>query len=246
MARRPRIHAVVTARGGSRGIPRKNLRELAGVPLLAYSIAAGRDCPLVDRCFLSTEDDEIAAVGRAWGAEVIPRPPELATDDAGSVEVMVHALEWMAAAGDPPDHAVLLQPTSPLRTAGHLEECLRRYLDASAASALSVTDSEHHPYKQLRVVADGDGERLEPLFGAAELHRPRQLLPRVVRQNGAIYVVERRAFLERRSFFLEPALPFPMSPEESVDVDVELDLRLAALLLEDRERPRPAAAEARR
>ncbi len=228
-----RIHAIVPARGGSKGLPRKNLRRLAGRPLIAYSIDAGRRCPLIDRCLLSTEDAEIAETGRVLGAEVVPRPPALATDDASTADVVAHVLGWLAEQGDEPDVVVLLQPTSPLRTARNLTACLEAFVASGARSAISVAPCGHHPYKHFRLA----GGRLRPLFGHQHLHKPRQQLPEVVRQNGAIYAVDRLAFLEQRAFFIEPVAPFLMRPEESVDVDSELDLRLAELLLADRPPP---------
>ncbi len=222
-----RVAAIITARGGSKGLPRKNLRLLAGKPLLAYSIMAARDCRLIQRCLVSTEDEEIKAVSERWGAEVIDRPRELATDEALSRDVVAHALRWLETAGELPEYFALLQPTSPLRTAAHLTACLEVFLRSQAACAISVAEAEHHPYKAYR----REGDTLVPLFGVEYLEQPRQALPPIYRQNGAIYVMHSRSFLQRPSFFAMPALPFVMSQHDSIDVDTETDLSLAEHLL---------------
>src|SRR5262245_25182815 len=118
-----RVLGLITARGGSKGVPRKNVRPLGGKPLLAWTIEAARNAPVIDRLILSSDDAEIIEVARAWGCEVpFVRPPELATDTADSVEVVRHALSTL---GEDYDYVVLLQPTSPLRTGEDIENCVR-------------------------------------------------------------------------------------------------------------------------
>ena len=221
------VCAIVTARGGSKGLPRKNLRLLGGKPLIAHSILAALACKRVGRCVVTTEDPEIKKAGLKWGAEVIDRPAALATDGALSRDVVRHALATLDGRGELPEVFVLLQPTSPLRTAAHLEACLSAFLASSAACAVSVTEEPHSPYKDFVI----EGGLLKPLFGADGLEKPRQALPSVYRPNGAIYAMRSRLFLERMAFYVEPAIPFFMKPEESVDIDTELDLTLAEATL---------------
>lgn len=229
------VLAVIPARGGSKGLPRKNVLPLAGRPLIAHSIAAALGCEAIGRCIVSTEDAEIAAAATAHGAEVMERPLDLAGDTVRTNEVVAHVLETVIAAGDRPQVVVLLQPTSPLRTAAHVQACLDVFLPAwragTAASILSVCEPEHHPFKDLLVGPEG---LLRPLIDEPSLETPRQLLPRAYRQNGAIYAVGCDAFLAARRFYLPPALPFVMDGVDSVDVDTAADLRLAEGILEQR------------
>ncbi len=218
-----RVLAIVPARGGSKGLARKNVRPFLGRPLIVHSIDAALGCPLVDLCVVSTEDAEIRSVALEGGARVIDRPPELATDGASSSDVVLHALDVLAAEGAVPDVVVLLQPTSPLRNAKHLTDCLDRFLASDAESSLSVTRVEHHPYKNFCM----ENGELIPLFNASYLHMPRQDLPDVFRQNGAIYAVRRDSFLRTHSFYVPPAQPYPMSQNESVDIDTLMEFEFA-------------------
>lgn len=221
-----RFLGIIPARGGSKGLPRKNVLPLAGKPLIAHSIDAARGCPLIGGCVVSTEDPEIKAVALAHGAQVIDRPMEFATDTARTHDAVRHVIEILEARDEMPEHIVLLQPTSPLRTAAHLTECIAAYLASGAASALSLTEAEHHPYKDF-LIEDG---RMRPLFGEDGLERPRQALPKVYRQNGAIYLIAARLFLERNAFYVQPALPYLMPAAASIDIDGALDLALAELI----------------
>ncbi len=229
------VVAIIPARGGSKGLHRKNILPLAGRPLIAHSIDAARDCALIDRCLVSTEDDEIASVAQAFGADVMPRPATLAGDFVRTNEVVSDLLTTLDKRGERPDFVVLLQPTSPLRTATHVQACLEALFVArekgDVASSLSVCESEHHPYKDLIVSEDGS---LVPLINEAALETPRQKLPKAYRQNGAIYVVGTDDFLTSQRFYLPPALPFVMSTEESIDIDSAFDLRVAEIIMENR------------
>ncbi len=223
-----KIVAIITARGGSKGLPGKNIKDLAGKPLIAYSIEAGLNCPLIDATIVTTDDEEIAAVSKDCGAEIIERPAELATDTASSYDAAAHALETLADQGREFETFALLQPTSPLRTARHLEECLSTFLASDAKSAISVCETAHHPYKDF-TVEDG---ALKPLFSEDQLDKPRQSLPPVYRQNGAIYVMGRDDFLnETDNFYLAPVMPYIMSQEDSIDIDTELDMKIAESIL---------------
>lgn len=217
------IHAIITARGGSKGLPRKHERLLNGKPLLAYTIEAAKGCPRVKRCLVTTDDPALKALSLSLGAEVIDRPAELATDTALSRDVVQHALRALEAQGDLPDFFALLQPTSPLRTAAHLTDCLDRFAASGAASAISVSAAEPHPYKTLRLEDGG----LKPMFDEASLHMPRQKLPKVFQETGAIYVVGSRDFLRDGRFLAPPVMPYEMPRRDSVDIDDEFDLLVA-------------------
>lgn len=218
-----RILAVIPARGGSKGLPRKNILSFNGRPLLAYSIEAAQRCPLVDRCVVTTEDAEIKATALAYGAEVIDRPSAFSTDSARTHEAARHVLETVRSDGPLPEILVLLQPTSPLRTAAHLTECLETFLASEATCAISVTEAEHHPYKTFLL----EGGRLLPLFNAESIEMPRQSLPAVYRPNGAIFAIYSRVFLDTGNFYTPPALAYRMPADASVDIDTAFDFSMA-------------------
>lgn len=224
------VVAIITARGGSKGLPRKNMRSLCGVPLIGYTIQAAVNVKAISRVYVTTDDSEIAAYSASVGASVIDRPALLASDSASSADAVRHALDAISVLeGVMPKVFVLLQPTSPLRTAAHLSACLQAFFAAEVQSCMSVTEAEHHPYKTL-IAWDG---MLRPLRTEADFERPRQSLPRAFRPNGAIYVVRSPAFLELGKFHIEPARYYEMPSEASVDIDSEVDLRLAEILLCD-------------
>lgn len=219
--------AIITARGGSKRLPGKNVLPLAGKPLIAWTIEAARDCSLVDRCIVSTEDPEIREISLAWGAEVIDRPEDLASDEARSVDVVLQVLDELGKSGDEPKEFALLQPTAPLRTATHLEDCIRQFHKSGCPSAISVTEAEHHPYKAFKSV---NGE-LKPLFGQKFLSQPHQTLPLVYRQNGAIYLASVPRFTDVRSFYIEPVFPYVMNSDVSIDIDSQADMQMAEHIL---------------
>jgi len=225
------VIAIIPARGGSKGLPRKNLRMLGGKPLIAYSIAAACGAGLAT--LVSTEDQEIARTACALGAEVLARPLELAGDDITTNVVVEHVLGALAAQGRRFSHLALLQPTSPLRSAFHVAEGLASFEKSSERSLIAVCAADHHPYKDFRL----DGGTLAPLFGAEFLERPRQGLDPVFRQNGALYVIGVRDFLATRRFYCPPCMPYVMSREDSIDIDNELDLDVAEAILRRRARP---------
>jgi CMP-N,N'-diacetyllegionaminic acid synthase len=221
------ISVIITARGGSKGIPRKNIRMVCGKPLIAYSIEAALHCSLVERCYVTTEDEEIKAVSRQWGAAIIDRPAELATDTALSSAAVAHALLFLKESGTLPKYFALLQPTSPLRTADHLLNCLESFLESKMECGVSVTKAEHHPWKMLIVGKEG----LKPVYDRASLESPRQSLPDAYRINGAIYCMSSELFLLTKSFYVEPAYTYEMPHWASLDIDSEFDLQIMEMIL---------------
>jgi CMP-N-acetylneuraminic acid synthetase len=221
---KPLIYSIIPARGGSKGLFRKNIRTLAGIPLIAHTIKASLGCNLIDRCFVSTEDSEIQKISIEWGAEVIDRPQELATDLSLTRDTVKHALNQMLLCGILPEYFVLLQPTSPLRTSTHLTEFIRLFLNSDALSAVSVTEMEHHPYKTFYL---NNNNELTPFSDPEYLEAPRQILPSVYRPNGAMYIMSSKTFMEKSTFFVWPIIPYIMTSEESIDIDNECDLLMA-------------------
>lgn len=226
-----KLSAIITARGGSKRIPGKNVRILCGKPLIAFSIEVALGCKEVDHCYVSTDDDGIASISENLGAEVIARPPELASDIASSYDTVLHALDEIRRdTGSFPEAFVLLQPTSPLRTAASLAKCIAGWKEEGASSAVSLTLAEHHPYKSF-IVRNG---MFLPMIDFSTLNTPTQQLPPAYRTNGAIYLVKTSLFLSKKTFFPFPMYPFIMPFEESVDIDTELDFFLAEALMKER------------
>lgn len=221
------VVAVIPARRGSKGVPLKNLRLLQGIPLVVHSIRAALAAARVDAVIVSTEDDEIASVAATHGASVITRPAELATDTAQNNGVVKHVLESRARADR---IVVLLQPTSPLRTAAQIDGCIAAVADG-ARSAMTISAVEHHPGKTV-IVENG---LVVPFTNDADMEAQRQHMRQVYRQNGAVYAVGVADFLAHGRFYLRPCRGVIAPPEDSVDIDSELDLMLAELILKQRQ-----------
>jgi CMP-N,N'-diacetyllegionaminic acid synthase len=211
-----RVLALIPARGGSKGIPGKNIRVVGGKPLLAYTAEAALAARCVDRVVVSTDDEAIADAARAAGCDVpFMRPAELASDTAGSVDVALHALSQLPGY----DVLVLLQPTSPLRTADDVDAACA-LLANGAASCVSVCAVEEHPWWMYRI----DGGRLLPLMPDAKRATRRQDLPAVYSLNGAIYAIDAKRLSEQRGFVGEDTAAYVMPAERSLDIDTPLQL----------------------
>ncbi|MEA4907840.1 MAG: acylneuraminate cytidylyltransferase [Chloroflexi bacterium] len=224
MVDRPEVLAIIPARGGSKGIPRKNIRKFAGYPLLAYSIAAGKQAECVTRVIVSTDDEEIAAVARQYGAETpFLRPAEFAQDQSLDLPVFQHALRWLEEhAGYRPDVVVQLRPTSPVRPRGMVDEAVRLLLaHPEADSVRGVVPAGQNPHKMWRL--DGAGGQMRPLLsveGVPEPYNaPRQVLPPVYWQTGHIDAIRPATLLEKGSMSGDVILPLLLDPRYTVDID---------------------------
>lgn len=207
-----RVMALIPARGGSRGVPRKNIRLLLGRPLIAYSIQHAQASVHINRIVVSTDDAEIAEIARQWGAEVpFMRPAEYAQDLSPDIDVFRHALVWLAEhEGYQPELVVHLRPTGPVRRVELIDQAISQMLAHPEADALrSVSWPIQTPYKMWRMDDDG---YLQPLLHVAGLpdcqSMPRQILPQVWWQNGYVDVIRPRAILEMNSMTGQRVLPF--------------------------------------
>ena len=198
---------------------RKNIRNIADKPLIAHTIIAALQCPLLNSCYVSTEDRMISDISRKFGSNVIDRPLELAGDTIQSAPVVEHALRYLHSIGKGHPYFVLLQPTSPLRNAQHISDCLNILMSSTANSVVSVTKTSHHPFKSLLETKDG----IEPLIDAETLELPRQRLPKSYSLNGAIFAMRTEAFFREKKFLVSPYKIYMMSSEDSIDIDSELD-----------------------
>ncbi|MCC7484473.1 MAG: acylneuraminate cytidylyltransferase family protein [Burkholderiales bacterium] len=220
-----RVLAIVPARGGSRGVPRKNVRPLCGRPLLAWTIEAARGSRLVDRLIVSSEDPEIIEVARALGCEVpFVRPADIARDETPGIAPVRHAIAELPGF----DYAVLLQPTSPLRVAADIDACIARCREARADACVTVTAAVKPP--QWTFVRRADGV-IEPLLDAARIESRRQDYPSLVMPNGAVYVARALWLAQGHTFFEGRVVCHEMPPERSLDIDTEWDWYLAERVL---------------
>lgn len=225
-----KIAAIIPARGGSKGITRKNLAPLAGRPLIAWTIAAALGSTKLGRVIVSTDDAEIAEVAREHGAEVpFLRPPELAADASGALEVALHALDWLEEnTSDRPEYLLLLQPTSPLRTTADIDAAIELARARSADAVLSVCEAVPHPFLARRV---DEARVLTDFLPVDEKLVRRQDFPDAYVLNGAIYLNRCASLRAARTFQPPGALAHFMPRERSLDIDTPDDLRLAELLL---------------
>jgi CMP-N,N'-diacetyllegionaminic acid synthase len=214
-----KILGVIPARGGSKGIPRKNLRLLAGKPLLAWAIESAKTSRAIDRLVVDTDDAEISRVSREYGADVpYVRPAELADDKAMIADVLVHAIRMI---GDGFQYLALIQCTSPLRHVNDLDEAIAMCVRSGAPSCVSVVECTKPPQWSLSLTPD---RRIHPLLGWDAFHRRRQDVEQAFIPNGAVFVADTRWFCEHRTFYSPETVAYVMPAERSVDIDVEEDL----------------------
>jgi N-acylneuraminate cytidylyltransferase len=228
VVKKAEVLAVIPARGGSKGIPRKNIKLFAGYPLISYSIAAGLQAQSVTRVIVSTDDEEIAAVSRQFGAETpFLRPSELAKDQTTDLPVFEHALQWLKEnQGYSPDLVIQLRPTSPIRPRGCVDEAVELLQQhPEAHSVRGVVPSGQNPYKMWRL--DGTDQPMTPLLElptvAEPFNAPRQALPSTYWQTGHIDVIRPRVILEQKSMSGSVILPYLIDARYTVDIDTPFD-----------------------
>lgn len=219
------ICTIITARGGSKGIPRKNIKLLNKKPVISYSIEASTKNNLVT--YVTTEDDEIAKISREYGAKVINRPQELAKDDSTSVDVILHALHHLEKKGTLPDFFVLLQPTSPLRTKEDVKNAIDLFIAKDCDALISVCEIDHTSMLSLKI----ENKFLVPTCDETFLNTRRQELPTYYSANGAIYITTPESLRKRKTFYPTKTIPYIMPKERSVDLDTPFDFKLAEFLL---------------
>jgi CMP-N,N'-diacetyllegionaminic acid synthase len=226
-----KVIALVPARGGSKGLARKNLRRLGGRSLVRIALDGAREARLVDEVYLSSDDAEILAEGRAAGIRTLVRPTEWASDTASAVDVVRHFLEVL-----PPDllqanpYLVYLQPTSPRRSGAHIDAALQQMAASKGEAVISVVELTKSPFKAFRLSSD---QRLQALFDEQLTNQNRQQLPRTYAANGAIYAFRLQDFVARGGFPSNGSVPYLMSVEDSVDVDTLGDLQRLGQLYEN-------------
>lgn len=229
------VLGIITARGGSKGLPGKNILDLAGQPLIAYSIRAAQKASLMDRVVVSTDDLEIAEVAKTWGAKVpCMRPAEMAEDDTlvyPALSHMVHYLENQE--GYIPDYVMLLQPTSPLRTSEDIDRAITIAIERDADGVVSLWQPKSHPYWAKEIDHNG---AIRDFAHKGKDYERRQGLPDIYSVNGAIYMVKRNILIEQETFYTPETYAYIMPPERSLDIDSAWDFHLTELVVNDTRR----------
>lgn len=220
-----KILAVIPARGGSKGVPRKNIKMAAGKPLISWMIQAAKGSFYIDRLIVSSEDREIIDIAWEYGCDIpFVRPSELAGDDSSSVDVILHAIEQISGY----DYVMLLQPTSPLTTTSDIDGCIEVCVNSNAPSTVSIAESVKSPHWMFGL---DEHNRLSAVMGAEYLNCRRQDLPPSYIPTGAVYIVDTRWFLENKSFYSASTLGYIVPQERSLDIDSEMDFEFFRFLV---------------
>jgi len=230
------ILAIVPAREGSKGIPKKNIYPLYNTPLIYYTIKAIQRSKLITRAILSSDSSEVIKVAKDYGLEVpFVRPSKLAQDDTPALPVVKHAVKWLEETENyKVDYIILLQPTSPLRTENHIDEALSILINSDADSLVSIVEVPHNfnPYSIMKL----QGKYLSPYLLFDENKNLRQFKPVFYARNGAaIYAFTYHCLMNKHSIYGDKILPYLMEKASSIDVDDLFDLKLCEWILSSRE-----------
>ena len=218
--------AIIPARGGSKRLPRKNLLDLCGKPLIAWSIEAALKSKYISKVIVSSDDEEILNIAKEYKADFIKRPDELASDTATTFDALKHTLENV----EKYDYVVLLQPTSPLRSEKHIDEAIELLKEKNADAIISVCEVEHSPLWSNTLDENLD---MSNFLRDEVLNKRSQDLPKYYRLNGAIYICKTDKLLENKGFFLkENIYAYKMNKKHSVDIDEEIDFIIAEKLMQ--------------
>jgi N-acylneuraminate cytidylyltransferase len=220
------VLGIIPARGGSKGVPRKNIRELAGKPLIAWTIEEGKKSAYIDRLILSSDDEEIMEVAKKWGCDVpFVRPDELAKDETPGVEPVLHALNTLS---EPYHYIVVLQPTSPLRRVDDIDRCLKLCVDTHSPSCASITESDKSPYWMYTLEKKG---RLRAILKSEKKYSRRQDFPKVYALNGAVYVAKTEWVKKYKELVSSETIGYIMPKSRSLDIDNEIDFQICRIFL---------------
>ena len=226
MIDKKKILAIIPARGGSKGIPQKNIVDLAGKPLIQWTIEAAKNSKYIDRLIVSSDDKEIINVAVKSGAEApFVRPEELAKDETSGIEPVLHAIEFI---NDHYDYIIVLQPTSPLRLSLHINEALEQFVKSNSESCVSVTKTDKSPYWMYHIVQNG---WMQPVLNTNRFFSRRQDIPPTYTLNGAIYIATTSFLISERKFISSNTRAYIMDKQYSIDIDDYLDLEVAAALI---------------
>ena len=230
MIQNNKILCIIPARAGSKGLPGKNIKMLHGLPLIAYTIHHAYDSKYIDRCIVSTEDKTIADVALQYGAEIpFMRPNELATDNSSTIDVLLHAIQWMEDHGNRFQIIILLHVTTPLRNAEDIDQCIELLINNNADSIFSVTSAHRNPYFNMVEVEQNKVKLVKP-----GNFKTRQSAPKVFDMNASIYVWWTDRLKLGKSVFLDKSMIYEMPKDRSIDIDDNIDFFIADMLLSRR------------
>jgi len=234
MLAKKKILAVIPARGGSKRLPGKNIKRLGDKPLIAWSIEAAKRSRYLEDVIVSTDSVEIALRAEQYGANIpFIRPPELARDHTSSVDVVLHALKTLQQRGEHYDYVLLLQPTSPFRTAHHIDESIEMLFEKKADAIVSVCESEHNPIWSNPLP---ENLSLEGFLPERYINARTQDLPTYYRLNGALYLCNTAEVIRQQRLLLNKNIyAYIMKREDSVDIDTKLDFLLAETILQHKQ-----------
>lgn len=227
----PKILAIIPARAGSKRLPGKNTKKMAGKPLIQWTMEAAKNCKLLAEVIVSTDDESIVELAKKTDVNVpFLRPLELAQDESTSIDVIKHAVEFFKKHGRKFDYIMLLQPTSPLRTAWHIDEAINLLKDKNADAIISVCPTEHPPLWSNTLDEDGKMD----LFISSDIKNTRsQDLPVYYRLNGAIYITKIERLLSENTMFIKDNIfAYKMTTKSSIDIDESIDFTLAEAIME--------------
>lgn len=229
MTKKKQILAIIPARGGSKGVLRKNIRPLGHKPLIAWTIEAAKKSKYISELIVSSEDDEIIEVAARFGAKVpFKRPEDLARDDTPGIESIKHAVNFYLDRNMTFDYVVCLQCTSPFRTNDDIDTAIEYCINSGCDSVVSVCECEHNPHWMVKVENDGC---IEPYVDNLGSYVCRQDLPKVYRLNGAIYVAKPELILKSGSWYNQNSKAFIMNSERSLDIDTMSNFNLAEIMI---------------
>jgi len=223
--------AIIPARSGSKGIKNKNIISLKGKPLISYTIESAIESGIFDEVMVSTDSKEIAEISKTYGAKIpLLRPYKLATDEASTLDVILHTLDYYINQKIFYDYFVLLQPTSPLRNSEDIVNAVELLFEKNADSVVSVCETDHSPLWSNTLPKDLN---LNNFIRQEAKNKPRQELPKYYRINGAIYISKVDKFIKERDFYGLNSYAYIMPLDRSIDIDNFVDLKLAEILLEE-------------
>ncbi|AEB75675.1 cytidylyltransferase domain-containing protein [Clostridium botulinum] len=225
-----KILAIIPARGGSKGIHHKNIMKICNKPLIAYSIEAANESKYIDYILVSTDDEDIKDVSLEYGAKVpFLRPKEISDDKAKSIDVVLHAIDYLKKYNEEFDYVVLLQPTSPLRTMEDIDKGIENIINSKVDSLISICECDENPVLMRTI----ENNKLNTIFEFKGDNLRRQELPKFYIFNGALYINKVDMLLNEKAFVNEDTMPFIMDRYKSIDIDNMLDAKIVELILKE-------------